>query len=619
MSSYDNYANAIISFLNAPEYPESTAELYRKILMDLKEYLLFVGEEYSPDSASEWLRIQIDTNAIDDEQITSYCRCVNTLSFISQHGFVNARNLKCEKLILLDCYRTIRDEYLESIRPAMATRTMATIKWALDMFLRFMQVNHLSIEQFDYDCIDTYFECYPDHSSIHFVLEDFADYLAKTRLLYLHLKDYIHYFKLMKPLESYSEECRSTFAVDPDNYCHRKVSSVCENIISDLERSQYKYAVIKTSHRTFTLFVTFMERYHLTFSENMARSWLKENKETLKGAWDMAKTAIDKLICCWYGRPSKPARGELYHCPAWASEDLQRFLELKKAEKWSESAVENYRCCCLRFIDNMHSQGCHSYSDITAELIRKFNQVDVHQTYASKNAYNSRIRKFLQFLERESRLSSEHLDGVLMAGSMSQRKEIIVLSEEEIEKIEDYCRQACTPTELRNSAFLQIGLKMGLRGCDIVKLKTSDIDWKNRTISFVQDKTDRQIDMPMPVCVGNAIFKYMRDARPRNISSELVFLSLCAPYHPVGSGAAYKALHTALPDREIPRSGFHVLRKTFATALLNRGSNPTEIADMLGHADMANVHKYLSLDEKRMQLCSLSPSDFGIPLEADYG
>lgn len=98
-----------------------------------------------------------------------------------------------------------------------------------------------------------------------------------------------------------------------------------------------------------------------------------------------------------------------------------------------------------------------------------------------------------------------------------------------------------------------------------------------------------------------------------------MFLSLCAPYHPVGSGAAYKALHTALPDREIPRSGFHVLRKTFATALLNRGSNPTEIADMLGHADMANVHKYLSLDEKRMQLCSLSPSDFGIPLEADYG
>lgn len=37
MSSYDNYANAIINFLNAPEYPESTAELYRKILMDLKD------------------------------------------------------------------------------------------------------------------------------------------------------------------------------------------------------------------------------------------------------------------------------------------------------------------------------------------------------------------------------------------------------------------------------------------------------------------------------------------------------------------------------------------------------------------------------------------------------
>lgn len=110
----------------------------------------------------------------------------------------------------------------------MATRTMATIKWALDMFLRFMQVNHLSIEQFDYDCIDTYFECYLDHSSIHFVLEDFADYLAKTRLLYLHLKDYIHYFKLMKPLESYSEECRSTFAVDPDNYCHRKLAKGCQ-------------------------------------------------------------------------------------------------------------------------------------------------------------------------------------------------------------------------------------------------------------------------------------------------------------------------------------------------------------------------------------------------------
>ena len=70
-----------------------------------------------------------------------------------------------------------------------------------------------------------------------------------------------------------------------------------------------------------------------------------------------------------------------------------------------------------------------------------------------------------------------------------------------------------------------LGTEMVFRGCDIVWLKISDINFKNRELRFIQNKTGVEIKLAMPVSVGSAVFKYLKSGRPKECSSDLLFES----------------------------------------------------------------------------------------------
>lgn len=76
--------------------------------------------------------------------------------------------------------------------------------------------------------------------------------------------------------------------------------------------------------------------------------------------------------------------------------------------------------------------------------------------------------------------------------------------------------------------------------------------------------------------------------------------------------ACGRALDTALPERNVEGSGFHVTRKTYATNLLRDGVGAAMVAEALGQRGTSSVHRYLSLDVERMCMCPLSLADCGI-------
>ena len=83
-----------------------------------------------------------------------------------------------------------------------------------------------------------------------------------------------------------------------------------------------------------------------------------------------------------------------------------------------------------------------------------------------------------------------------------------------VDKIFDYRNKATTAIELRDIAIVMLGLRMGIRGVDILNLKVSDFDWQNKTVSFVQQKTRTAITLPVPTDVGNSIYQYIAYGRP---------------------------------------------------------------------------------------------------------
>jgi len=115
-------------------------------------------------------------------------------------------------------------------------------------------------------------------------------------------------------------------------------------------------------------------------------------------------------------------------------------------------------------------------------------------------------------------------------------------------------------------------------------------------------KTSVFLKLPMPVEVGNALYRYIIRGRPE-VSSEYIFISHKVPYNKLNRGVCARALGKALSKKN---GGFRITRKTFASRMLIKGVKAGRIAETLGHVSNKNVMTYLSTDNDKMRLCALS-------------
>lgn len=167
----------------------------------------------------------------------------------------------------------------------------------------------------------------------------------------------------------------------------------------------------------------------------------------------------------------------------------------------------------------------------------------------------------------------------------------------------DYCSQEEARGNYLHSAVLKTALWTGLRSCDIGNLRTEDIDWEKMEFSIIQQKTGVFLDMPFPVDLGNVIWLYLNSQRSSYNKTDVVFVQDHAPYRPISRSITGNILSKATDGEE---TSFHILRKTFATRMLEAGSDITGISDSLGHVSNDTVDAYLDAYGEKMQLCPLS-------------
>jgi integrase len=169
----------------------------------------------------------------------------------------------------------------------------------------------------------------------------------------------------------------------------------------------------------------------------------------------------------------------------------------------------------------------------------------------------------------------------------------------------------------RAYAVMLLGAVLGLRACDVVALKLTDIDWVRGEIRILQSKTANTVVLPLTEDVGEALSDYILNGRPKTTAKQ-VFIRLLAPYTEIKSavtvGEIYRDCCKAigLP----PSKSFHTLRRTLGTAMITGGVSVETAAQVFGDADVDSMKKYISLDSIHLKLCAL-PFDGITPLGGD--
>jgi integrase len=161
----------------------------------------------------------------------------------------------------------------------------------------------------------------------------------------------------------------------------------------------------------------------------------------------------------------------------------------------------------------------------------------------------------------------------------------------------------------RDAAIVLFGLSTGIRACDLIRLKLSDIDWINETISFKQSKTGNTVCLPLTLVVGNAIANYLSKERPRT-DNDFLFVRQLAPFGPLTDHASCHAIVSRVfkkagitkQDRFF---GMHMLRHNAASTMVKREVPIATIAAILGHSNADTTDIYITTDEARLKECVL--------------
>jgi integrase/recombinase XerD len=154
----------------------------------------------------------------------------------------------------------------------------------------------------------------------------------------------------------------------------------------------------------------------------------------------------------------------------------------------------------------------------------------------------------------------------------------------------------------RAKALLSLFAFYGLRSSEAIGLHLSDFDWQNATFSVRRAKHGRIQQFPLQRNVGEAIRRYIDEARPQ-CSAPNLFLTLHQPYRPITKASVFKIVSHRMKCLRVRsrHQGPHAIRHACATHLLESGAALREIADFLGHRDCQSVGIYAKFDVESMR------------------
>ena len=627
MTHYGDNVSTVLNTLRRYEYGERYIFLTKQCYTEFKNS---IGSDtyiaFSVNRALDWC----ETNVAKAYR-SVYKNAIQRLNDVYVYNHVLGVHLLFHTH-LNESYISTVESYLQfaSQENTYSRRGLTRIKSVCTQFCCFLQSRGAySFDNISYSLLEEYH---------HYILESFASYVEIEGTINSYLKFmtdngycqfkyslFMHYIVRGKctKLSDLSPEARRYIERERENSSNFPSSEFYQTISDFAKRlsaAGYSASVSWKATYHLTLLYLFLDREGLGYDITIADVWLKDVGQRIFGPDNFRKarrtiemyedymSAGDVISHFW-----KHTVTTYDKLPIWCKAEIDKFLEAKRRERWASGTIISYRTYVSRFCQFLVSEGLDSFGNLTHAMIKSFNIHDAHKTPAGKNTCNRRIRQFLIHLEMRQ-VARQGLHFALPYCATRGGKVVEVLSCEDKMRINEYCERATTPLELRDAAILKIAMTTALRASDIVALKISDIDWKNRLFRVVQKKKKVERVYLMETCVGNAIFRYLRDGRYRKADSDYVFISIHAPYGPISTSACTKALGRAGTTAK----DFHRLRKTCATDVLRAGATFVETAEFLGHTDTSNVHKYAVPDEERMRLCPLSLKETHLVVEGRY-
>jgi integrase/recombinase XerD len=266
-------------------------------------------------------------------------------------------------------------------------------------------------------------------------------------------------------------------------------------------------------------------------------------------------------------------------------QDIQKFIEWMQNRRYSESTVKTYSqslSLFFRFMENKNPE------EITIEDLEKF-----HQNYILRRKYSVAFQS--QVINAVKLYFSTKLKRKLEPTQVERPKKpkILphVLSKEEVKAILQAHKN------IKHRTMLSLIYACGLRRSELLNLKLADVDSKRGLLRINQAKGAKDRLVPISEKTVEMLREYYKTEKPK-----MYLFEGEKPSHPYSEGSLQKVLKSAIQKAKIKKPvTLHWLRHSYATHLLESGTDLRYIQELLGHNSSKTTEIYTHVSQKSLQ------------------
>ena len=270
---------------------------------------------------------------------------------------------------------------------------------------------------------------------------------------------------------------------------------------------------------------------------------------------------------------------------------MEQYLRLKAYSKSTLNTYLGEMKQLLLALKDIHAD------DLTADHIKKYMVFCSEKLKLTENTLHSRINALKFYYEQVLKKEKFFWDIPRPKKPMQLPR---LLNETELTRLFNAL------SNKKHKAMLFTVYSAGLRVSELVNLKISDID-SNRMQIFVRrakGKKDRYVNLS-PLLL-DILRKYIKEYEPRPRVYLFESKQTFSPYPTRTVQQIFaNAKHKAGIGKDV---GIHSLRHSFATHLLDKGTDIRYIKDLLGHFNIKTTERYLHVSKKQL-VNIISPFD----------
>ena len=264
--------------------------------------------------------------------------------------------------------------------------------------------------------------------------------------------------------------------------------------------------------------------------------------------------------------------------------ELERMREQLLLKAYSSNTIDSY---CVEFAQLLYLLKDVPVDTLTPERLRAYFLYCVKVLKLSENTIHSRLNAIKFYFEQVLNRDKVFFEGIPRPKKQSSLPK--VFSKKEVAKLFSVVKNP------KHLLILKLCYGMGLRVSEIVNLKITNIDSDNMLVHIERAKGKKDRYVKLPESILDELRNYYRATRPKIY----LFEGQYGGQYSIRSAQA--VFESAMEKAKINKTvGIHGLRHSYATHLLDSGTDMVFIQKLLGHQSMKTTEIYAKVSTRHI-------------------